>query len=272
MIGLYPRSHLFGQNGLDHYRLYNYVPSSYRPRYHNYFNPYDVNFHRNSLFSDPVPDYGNAEPSFFVLLNNLPTASDLEKKVDQSASKQAANHNAQVLESRGNDASLLKESASNQTTSWDSDEVHIQPSSNSIKEFKDLSEEKLDNAQQLESVSQNNSTRILANASSAVPSLRNLFLELKTDPDRYIVQVSIPKGIPKDQLSLSIKDRTLTVTAKNEHQSDYYRSRSRISRSVLLEQDSRTEDISALYDDGILSVTIPRKNVAQDSAKQIEID
>ena len=109
---------------------------------------------------------------------------------------------------------------------------------------------------------------------------------MKTDitekNDKYIIEMDLP-GYEKENISLELKDGYLTVSAKVEkeqneedkhnkyvHKERFY---GHCSRSFYLGEDIKEEDIHAEFKNGILKITIPKKEEHKElpEAKHIEI-
>ena len=101
---------------------------------------------------------------------------------------------------------------------------------------------------------------------------------MKTDvretENSYELDIDLP-GFKKDQLSLTLKDGYLTIQASKgldkdeKDEKDHYIRRERyagsMSRSYFVGKDLTEEDIHAKYEDGILRLSIPKKE-----AKKVE--
>ena len=115
-------------------------------------------------------------------------------------------------------------------------------------------------------------------------------LSMKTDikehQDKYILEVELP-GFDKNNISLSLKDGYLTITAKvnrsikndqNEGQGkrESFVHRERFSGSATRSYyvgDIEQKDIHASYKDGVLSIELPKEDVKKvEEQHQIAID
>jgi HSP20 family protein len=97
------------------------------------------------------------------------------------------------------------------------------------------------------------------------------------ETDNDVVYAFDLPGIPEENISIEVKDDTLTVSAdreKTEETSDdrYYRFERRygsFSRAVGLPQGVDEERISASYRDGVLEVRVPKP--AEQKPRKIEL-
>jgi HSP20 family protein len=86
--------------------------------------------------------------------------------------------------------------------------------------------------------------------------------------NEFKVDLSAP-GLKRDDFKVEIEDGTLTISSekeeeKKEDQKNYKRrefSYSSFSRSFSLPENVQEDKINAKYDDGMLHVTIPKKEV-----------
>ena len=110
---------------------------------------------------------------------------------------------------------------------------------------------------------------------------RNL---MKTDiiekKDKYLLNIDLP-GFSKDNIKLSLENGYLNISAKVEnevneeedrfvHQERFF---GECSRSFYLGDDIKEEDIDAKFENGILKINIPKKDLIdkKDTIKNIEI-
>lgn len=107
--------------------------------------------------------------------------------------------------------------------------------------------------------------------------------EMKTDikefKNNYEMEVEMP-GFDKKDISVNLEDGYLNISAKKdvkekiEHDDGEYLRRERTvscSRSYYV-GDVKQEDIKAKYDNGILSLTIPKSQKELPAKKQISIE
>lgn len=95
---------------------------------------------------------------------------------------------------------------------------------------------------------------------------------MKTDvrehDDSFEAEIDLP-GFSKDQIALELKDGYLTVTAQKGHGTEKKDKEGKIirqerysgsmQRSFYVGEELTEEDIKAKFDNGVLSVTVPKK-------------
>ncbi len=111
---------------------------------------------------------------------------------------------------------------------------------------------------------------------------RNLMkTDIREKKDKYIVDVDLP-GFSKENIQLSLENGYLNIHAKmdkNEEKKDEEkfirreRFMGECTRSFYLGEEIKEEDINAEFKDGILKITIPKKEEQKklNNKKQIEI-
>jgi HSP20 family protein len=95
--------------------------------------------------------------------------------------------------------------------------------------------------------------------------------------DSYVVKADLP-GVNKDDIHVDIRDNTLTIRGEKKYEEkvskDNYvrteRAYGTFLRSLILPQNVDADKIEAKYKDGVLELTIPKKEEAK--PKQIEIN
>ncbi|MGV8086954.1 MAG: Hsp20/alpha crystallin family protein [Candidatus Woesearchaeota archaeon] len=95
----------------------------------------------------------------------------------------------------------------------------------------------------------------------------------KTEEKEYIGTIELP-GMKKEEIKLNIKDSGLEIIAeqsdKKEEKDSKYESKRRFTTYETLPNDSDIEKITAAYNDGVLTVNIPRLDKANTN-KGLEI-
>lgn len=113
---------------------------------------------------------------------------------------------------------------------------------------------------------------------------RNMFSDFKTDikdeGNSYLLEADLP-GFDKKDININIDGETLTISAErhSEHEEkdkqDKYvrceRSYGSYSRSFDISAIDEDE-IKAKYENGVLKLTLPKKEVTQPETKRLEID
>jgi HSP20 family protein len=103
-----------------------------------------------------------------------------------------------------------------------------------------------------------------------------LAVDIAEDNGAYIVKASVP-GIKPDDLDVSITDNILTIKGEVKEEKDIseekYQLRERrygaFARSITLPTAVQVEGIEATYEDGVLTLNVPKTEEAQ--AKRIPI-
>ena len=108
----------------------------------------------------------------------------------------------------------------------------------------------------------------------------SLAIDLKDEGDHYLLEADMP-GFAKEDIKLNYKDNVLTINASaheeksEENKETNFMMRERHSSSVmrqLMIRDIREEEIQASMENGVLRITMPKKNdTALVQGKDIEI-
>ncbi len=93
--------------------------------------------------------------------------------------------------------------------------------------------------------------------------------DVKETSDSYELQMSLP-GIDKKDIKASLKDGYMTINASTSKSNDekdqdnHYIRRERyqgsVSRTFFVGEDVKEEDIKAKFENGILTLTVPKKS------------
>jgi len=104
---------------------------------------------------------------------------------------------------------------------------------------------------------------------------REMLMDVRDHEDHYEVELDLP-GFKKDQITVELKDGTLTITAakgldkdektKNGTYIRQERYAGMMQRSFYVGENITKEEIGAKFEDGVLTLNVPKK----DAAKQIE--
>ncbi len=101
-------------------------------------------------------------------------------------------------------------------------------------------------------------------------------VDLFQDKDAFTVRAELP-GFRKEDLSIDLADGILTVTGHqksetpaNGNESTATVQERRVSRAVALPENINVEKIAAAYENGVLTVTLPKREEAK--PRQITID
>lgn len=102
----------------------------------------------------------------------------------------------------------------------------------------------------------------------------DLSCELQEDKDKFIAKFEVP-GIPKDKIKIELNDNILTVSGEREaekkdnkrHYTEF--SYGSFTRSFSLPSQVESGKVSAVYENGILTVSVPKSE--ETKPKQIPI-
>ncbi|AKQ47501.1 heat-shock protein Hsp20 [Rufibacter radiotolerans] len=95
----------------------------------------------------------------------------------------------------------------------------------------------------------------------------------------YLIEVAAP-GMKKEDFNIDLDRGMLTISSqkedeKTEDKENYHKREynySSFSRSFTLPENLKPEEIKAHYENGILSLTVPKKETADNSKQRIKID
>ncbi|MCX7924057.1 MAG: Hsp20/alpha crystallin family protein [Clostridia bacterium] len=101
--------------------------------------------------------------------------------------------------------------------------------------------------------------------------------DIRETDKEYILDAEIP-GVSKEDIKLDLRDNTLTISVEHNEQSseerdNYIRKERRygsFSRSFYVE-NVKHEDVSAKYNNGILTVILPKIEGGKNNARKIDI-
>ncbi|MDY6774750.1 MAG: Hsp20/alpha crystallin family protein [Halobacteria archaeon] len=114
-----------------------------------------------------------------------------------------------------------------------------------------------------------------------IPSPENLVSRVSVDVadlgDEVLVRADLP-GFEKDEISVQANEETVTLSADSTEESeideeDYHRKERRhesLSRTLRLPAAVEAEDAEATYDNGVLELRLPKKEV--ETGESIEIE
>ena len=102
-------------------------------------------------------------------------------------------------------------------------------------------------------------------------------VDVEERDDAFVVTADVP-GFSKDDIDVTLADRTLRIRADREEETeesdaDYLRRERRVSsaeRSVTLPSAVEEEGITATYKNGVLTVTLPKQS--GDGGQRIEVE
>ena len=101
-------------------------------------------------------------------------------------------------------------------------------------------------------------------------------MDVKEDDDAYTVQMEVP-GVKQEDLNLTLQENVVTIRGQKAQRSEedegnfrrIERSYGSFARSVRLPRVADTERIEASFDNGVLTVSVPKREEAK--ARTIEV-
>lgn len=104
-------------------------------------------------------------------------------------------------------------------------------------------------------------------------------LDVFEDEDKVSVQVEVP-GMKKDDFDISLHDDVLTVTGERKAESEQQKGESfrrervfgSFRRSVTLPAPVKGDEVKASYQDGILTVTLPKAEESKPRKIQVNLN
>ena len=115
------------------------------------------------------------------------------------------------------------------------------------------------------------------NEASQLPAVtggQTVSMDVAEHDDEYVVTVDLP-GYEKEDIELSISNRTLRVSADHEERTDesdeagtylrQERSHQSVTRTITLPEEVNEDETSAAYNNGVLTVTVPKRSETSDS-------
>jgi len=111
-----------------------------------------------------------------------------------------------------------------------------------------------------------------------IPTFR-ASVNVASDEKQYTITLEAP-GMTQEDIAIELKDRTLFITGnkqqeKEEKEQHFYRVERHygsFERVLAIPDDGDAEEISAAMKNGVLTLTIPRKELPQTDVKKIEIN
>ena len=97
-------------------------------------------------------------------------------------------------------------------------------------------------------------------------------VDLVDEGDAFVLVVDLP-GVEAADVDLTVEERTVTVRAEREHGADYVRRERRrhdVDRRVTLPAAVEETDASATLDDGVLTVSLPKRG--GDEGTKIDVE
>jgi HSP20 family protein len=104
-------------------------------------------------------------------------------------------------------------------------------------------------------------------------------VNIRDNEKEYVIEVAAP-GMKKEDFNIDMEEGTLTISSQKEEETtenkENFRRReynySSFSRSFNLPENVKPEDIQARYENGVLSLNVPKKQETERPKKRINID
>lgn len=110
-----------------------------------------------------------------------------------------------------------------------------------------------------------------------LPSRESMAIDLVDRDDEFVATVDLP-GFDREDVDIRVTDHTLRIVAEREEvldeEDDQYihheRRHESNRRSIRLPEEVDTENVTARMKNGVLTVTLPKREVPEASSIQIE--
>ncbi len=96
-------------------------------------------------------------------------------------------------------------------------------------------------------------------------------VDLYEDANNAYVRAELP-GFDRKSINVEVVDGYLTLDATREEKRGEKTSSAKFSRSVALPDDVQSEGVSAAYVDGVLTVTLPKKEEAKPRKISVQVN
>ncbi|WP_254526091.1 Hsp20/alpha crystallin family protein [Natrinema caseinilyticum] len=104
-------------------------------------------------------------------------------------------------------------------------------------------------------------------------------VDLVDHGDEFVLTADVP-GFDSDEIDVRLSDHTLNITAEHEEsteeQEELYlkseRSHRSITRSVRIPEPVDEENVSATYNNGVLTLTLPKQKPSDVGGHRIEVE
>ncbi|WP_254533783.1 Hsp20/alpha crystallin family protein [Natrinema gelatinilyticum] len=104
-------------------------------------------------------------------------------------------------------------------------------------------------------------------------------VDLVDQGDEFVLTADVP-GFERDEIDVRLSDRTLNITAEHEEsteeQEELYlkseRAHKSITRSVRIPEPVDEENVSATYNNGVLTLTLPKQEPSDVGGHRIEVE
>ena len=94
------------------------------------------------------------------------------------------------------------------------------------------------------------------------PTADRFPVDLYEDKENYYVRAELP-GVDRNDVNVEMVEEYLTISASRKNTQDGNEQSFSFSRSVSIPESVQNEKVSAQYQDGVLTVTLPKKEEAK---------
>lgn len=116
------------------------------------------------------------------------------------------------------------------------------------------------------------------NEETSMTPWANIKTDIKDEGTNYLVEAELP-GFKKDDIKLEVVDNRLTISAKREkkidEKKDSYIRKERhygeVCRTFLLDESVKADKIDAKFDNGMLTITLPKIESSISKTTKIDI-
>lgn len=108
-------------------------------------------------------------------------------------------------------------------------------------------------------------------------------VEIKQNEESYKVKVQLP-GVKKDDIDIEIDNDFMTITAEIEEEKDEKNQKEKnekyhtcefrygkYKRTISFDQPIRSEEATANYKNGVLTITLPKQKIEESKAHKLQI-
>jgi HSP20 family protein len=95
-------------------------------------------------------------------------------------------------------------------------------------------------------------------------------VDLYEDKDNHYVRAELP-GVTRDAISVEMVDDNLTIQASRKQSAAEGEESSSFSRSISIPEAVQADKVGAVYENGVLTVTLPKKEEAKPKKVTVEI-
>jgi len=109
------------------------------------------------------------------------------------------------------------------------------------------------------------------NENSTAPSIEGSFpVDLYQDKENSYIKAELP-GVNRDALSLEVADGVLTIQATRTRGEGDTAQKDTFKRAVTLSDDVQSETVRATYENGVLTITLPKKEAVKPKKIAIQV-